>query len=112
MDGRLDVAQQTDRPIPEPRTRRVIGSSTSTVGKGEPLRKATLKRVVELFSWLLVLLPVVVGFLYVRAFGVNVVYIDAWSMPLLFDKWASGTLSLWDLYYQHNEHRMFFPKGV
>jgi hypothetical protein len=60
----------------------------------------------------LVLLPATVGFLYVRAFGVSVVYTDAWSMVPLFNKWAHGKLTLSDLYAQHNEHRMFFPETI
>ena len=59
----------------------------------------------------MILLPAVLALLYVRAFGVSVVYFDAWSVVRLFDKWSSGTLSLLDLLEQHNEHRMFFPKG-
>jgi hypothetical protein len=62
-------------------------------------------------SSLLILLPAVLALLYVRAFGVSVVYFDAWSVVRLFDKWSSGTFSLLDLMDQHNEHRMFFPKG-
>lgn len=57
------------------------------------------------------MLPAALGVLYVRAFGVSVVYYDAWSVVRLFDKWSSGTLSLLDLLDQHNEHRMFFAKG-
>ena len=63
-------------------------------------------------SWFLILLPAVLALLYVRAFGVSVVHHDAWEMVPLFDKWSSGTLGVSDLYRQHNEHRMFFPKGV
>jgi hypothetical protein len=57
-------------------------------------------------------LPATLAFLYVRAFGVSVVFSDAWSMVRLFDKWSSGRLRLSDLFNQHNEHRMFFPEGV
>ncbi len=60
----------------------------------------------------MILLPAVLAFLYVRAFGVSVVFADAWSMVRLFDKWSSGRLRLSDLFDQHNEHRMFFPEGV
>ena len=64
-----------------------------------------------LVCWLLVLLPAVFGFLYVRAFGVSVVFTDAWSMVPLFDGWYSGTLGISDLWAPHNEHRMLFPKA-
>ena len=69
-------------------------------------------RLVGLVSCLLVLVPAALALLYVRAFGVSVVIADAWPMTRLFDKWSSGTLHLSDLWVQHNEHRMLFPKGV
>jgi len=80
--------------------------------RAKALRRETLNPIVGLLSWLLVILPAAFGFLYVRAFGVNVVYTDAWSMVAFFKRWHSGRLSLSDLYAQHNEHRMFFPGGV
>jgi len=67
--------------------------------------------VVRFVSYLLILLPAVLAVLYVRAFDVSVVFFDAWLVVRLFDKWSSGTLGLLDLMDQHNEHRMFFPKG-
>jgi hypothetical protein len=82
------------------------------IGLGSLQRTETLNRVFRLLSWLLILLPATVGFLYVRAFGVSVVYTDAWSMVPLFNKWANGKLTILDLYVQHNEHRMFFPQAV
>ena len=69
-------------------------------------------RLVGLASCLLVLAPAALALLYVRAFGVSVVIADAWPMTRLFDKWSSGTLHLSDLWVQHNEHRMLFPKGI
>ena len=63
-------------------------------------------------SWLLVPIPAALPYLYVRAFGVNVVFADAWDMVLVFRKFFSGRLTFADLYAQHNEHRMFFPKGA
>lgn len=69
-------------------------------------------RLVGLTSCLLVLVPAALALLYVRAFGVSVVIADAWPMTRLFDKWSSGTLHLSDLWVQHNEHRMLFPKGI
>ena len=75
-------------------------------------RTEVFHRVVGLTSCLLVLLPAAVALLYVRAFGVSVVVSDAWPMVRLFDKWSSGTLHLSNLWVQHNEHRMLFPKGA
>ena len=74
--------------------------------------KKTFDYVVGLVSCLLVLLPAALALLYVRAFGVSVVFSDAWAMVPLFDKWSSGTLQAADLFRLHNEHRIFFPKAV
>jgi hypothetical protein len=59
-----------------------------------------------------VLLPAALALLYVHAFGVSVVFSDSWSVVRLLDEWSSGTLQASDLFRPHNEHRMFFPKGV
>ena len=75
-------------------------------------RTGTFRCVAASVSWLLVLIPAVLPYLYVRAFGVNVVFADAWDMVLVFHKFFSGRLTFADLYAQHNEHRMFFPKGA
>src|ERR687890_122921 len=75
-------------------------------------RTGTFRRVVAGVSWLLVLIPAALPYLYVRAFGVNVVFADAWDMVLVFHKFFSGRLTFADLYAQHNEHRMFYPKGA
>jgi hypothetical protein len=75
-------------------------------------RTGAVNYVTRLVSYLLILLPAALAFLYVRAFGVSVVFADAWSMVRLFDKWSSGSLRLSDLFDQHNEHRMFFPESV
>jgi hypothetical protein len=74
-------------------------------------RAGLLSNASSFVSYFLILLPAVLALLYVRAYGVSVVYFDAWSVVRLFDKWSSGTLSPLDLLEQHNEHRMFFPKG-
>ena len=60
----------------------------------------------------MILLPAVLAWFYVRAFGVNVVIGDSWSIIRFFEEWSSGTLSMLDLFRQHNEHRLFFPNGA
>ena len=85
----------------------------STTKNGESVKKTEVfNRLVGLTSSLLILVPAALALLYVRAFGVSVVIADAWPMTRLFEKWSSGTLHLSDLWVQHNEHRMLFPKGV
>src|SRR5215210_7663466 len=78
-------------------------------GFAELGRTGTFRRVVAGVSWFLVLIPAALPYLYVRAFGVNVVFADAWDMALVFRKFSSGRLTFADFYAQHNEHRMFFP---
>jgi hypothetical protein len=61
-------------------------------------------------SYLLVLLPAALGFLYVHSFGVNVVYADSWAMVGSFAKLSSGTLGISDLLVLHQEHWILFPQ--
>src|SRR5215212_8870283 len=70
----------------------------------------TIGRIAAGVSWLFVLVPAALAYLYVRAFGVNVVFADAWEIVPLFRKWFHGQLTFADLYAQHVEHRMFFPR--
>jgi hypothetical protein len=80
-------------------------------GKGGNARgRNLLAGTIGLVSCLLILLPAVLALIYVRAFGVSVVFGDAWAMVPLFDKWSSGTLRVSDLFAQHNEHRILFPR--
>ena len=58
----------------------------------------------------LILAPAVVAFLYVGVFGVDLVFGDAYTMVPFFDQLSRGTLSLGDLWEQHYEHRLFFPR--
>jgi hypothetical protein len=64
---------------------------------------------IRVVSYLLVLLPALLGFLYVRSFGVNLVYSDSWALVTSFAKFSSGTLSLSDLLVLHQEHWILFP---
>jgi hypothetical protein len=75
-------------------------------------RTGTFRRIIAIVSWLFVLIPAALPYLYVHAFGVNVVFADAWDMVLVFRKFSSGRLAFADLYAQHVEHRMFFPRGA
>jgi hypothetical protein len=73
-------------------------------------RRGSASRVTKLLSYLLIFLPAALSFLYVRSFGVDVPFGDTWTMVPLFDKLSSGTLSMLDLWHQHFEHRVFFPR--
>jgi hypothetical protein len=61
---------------------------------------------------LLLLLPALATLAYILFFGVNVVYYDQYEFVPLIDKLNTGDLTFGDLYAQHNEHRIFFPRLV
>ncbi len=69
-----------------------------------------LNYVTRPLPYLLISLPAVLSLLYVRSFGVDVPFGDTWTMVPFFDKLSSGTLSVSDLWRQHFEHRVFFPR--
>src|SRR5215210_2990163 len=102
---------------PRPQNRDAPNGDDKAPG-GRPLgfagsgRVSTFRHVVAGVSWLFVLIPAALPYLYVRAFGVNVVFADAWEMIPIFRKWFHGQLTFADLYAQHVEHRMFFPRGA
>ncbi len=50
--------------------------------------------------------------LLLNRYGVNVPYADHWALVPLFQKIDSGTLSVHDLWAQHNEHRIVFPRII
>src|SRR5215218_1327367 len=75
-------------------------------------RTGTFRRMLAGVSWLFILIAAALPYLYVHTFGVNVVFADAWDMVLVFRKWSNGRLAFADLYAQHVEHRMFFPRGA
>jgi len=61
---------------------------------------------------LLVSLPSLLLLYYIYVLGVNVIFWDEWEMIPLIQKLMSGTLSFTDLFAQHNEHRILFPRIV
>jgi hypothetical protein len=60
----------------------------------------------------LIALPSILGLIYIKLFGVNVVFWDQWEVIPLIEKLHTGSLNLNDLFSQHNEHRLFFPKII
>ncbi len=63
-----------------------------------------------LLAAILLALPPIFGLIYIKFFGVNVVFWDQWEVVPLIEKMYTGSLNLSDLFSQHNEHRLFFPK--
>ncbi|WP_119066073.1 hypothetical protein [Rubrobacter indicoceani] len=70
------------------------------------------RRLLNPAALLLCLVPAVLCFAYVRAFGVTVVYSDQWEVVSLFERLSAGTLTFEHLFRLHNEHRFFFPRIV
>ncbi|MDJ1420374.1 MAG: hypothetical protein M5U10_00515 [Candidatus Methanoperedens sp.] len=58
----------------------------------------------------LIILPSILGLIYIKLFGVNIVFWDQWAIVPLIKKLYTGALTLDDLFAQHNEHRIFFPR--
>lgn len=75
-------------------------------------RKESRFNPVYLVAYALILLPVVLGFLFVRLFGVDIPFGDVWTMVPQFDKLSVGALGFMDLWVLHWEHRVFFPRIV
>jgi len=65
-----------------------------------------LKYLIILFH----IIPVIMAFIYVYLFGVNVPFWDDWELVPYFDKFYSGTLTCSDLFAQHSDHVMFFSR--
>jgi hypothetical protein len=64
-------------------------------------------------AYIFIVLAAFSGFYYVYAFGVNVFWWDEWDvMPVLFERYVAGTLTLAKLWEAHNEHCIFFPNLV
>ncbi|ERT05967.1 putative membrane protein [Lyngbya aestuarii BL J] len=66
----------------------------------------------RLTVFLLYLIPILVICGLVGYFGVNVPLYDQWILPYWFEKFSSGTLTVKNLFAQHNSHRIFFPKLI
>ncbi len=61
---------------------------------------------------LLYLLPILLTGAAVLSFGVNVPFLDQWAMVDYFRVMKEGTLQFWQLWAQHNEHRIVIPRLV
>ncbi len=74
-------------------------------------RSNSIKNILNSAAAILCLLPVLLSFLYVFLFGVNLPFKDDWDIEVYcLERYHSGELSFSDLFKAHNEHRMFFPR--
>jgi hypothetical protein len=60
----------------------------------------------------IVVLVITGYFLYVARYATNGVYWDEWNLVELMRRGNDGTLTLGNLWSQHNENRMFFPNVI
>ena len=56
--------------------------------------------------------PIVLTLIYIQHYGVNVPFEDQWSFLEFMEKWYTHTATLPDLFAQHNEHRIVFPRLI
>jgi hypothetical protein len=61
---------------------------------------------------IVIILPIICTFYYVYIYGITIPYWDQWELVPLLEKMYNHTLSLADLWAQHNEHRIIFPQIV
>jgi hypothetical protein len=64
----------------------------------------------KLIVAVLLVLPALLPVFLVWKDAVNVVFWDQWLLVPMFDRYYRGTLTVADLFAQHNEHRMVFPR--
>ena len=60
----------------------------------------------------LIVLPPLLGAIYIKLFATNVIVWDQWELVPLIEKLSAGTLTFGDIFAQHNEHRLLFPKII
>jgi hypothetical protein len=69
-----------------------------------------MKRAADMAFWLALAAPAVVTLALVLRYGVNVPYADQWTILNMLARIEAGTVRWSELFAQHNEHRMVFPK--
>lgn len=65
-----------------------------------------------LVALLAALIPLIVLLFTIAKYGVDVPYMDQWETVSDIEKFDNGTLGVGDLWRQHNEHRIFFPRII
>ena len=80
----------------------------ATAGKGLTGISMALIRSRTLL-WGLSLFPIALYFWYINAFGVDVVFWDEWNLIPMIHHFFLGSLTVTDLWEQHNENRMLIP---
>lgn len=93
------------------------GSVDSDLTQHDSSPSSALNRSLRWTGALLLLVPVVMYFAFIHAYGVNAIYYDQWDnigllthTRYLFDSYSHTTLA--GLWAQHGEDRLFFPNLV
>lgn len=73
-------------------------------------RKHTLA--LEWLIYGLALIPLLILIRYVIRYGVDIPWYDQWKFLPTLEKFFQGRLAFHDLWQQHNEHRILFPRIV
>lgn len=64
----------------------------------------------------LTFIPILIYFIYICWGGVNIPLIDDYELLMYYDKIKNSNLNIFELlsllFYQHNEHRIFFPRII
>lgn len=63
-------------------------------------------------AYALIIAPLVLSLVFIKLFGVNLVYADEWEIVPLVEKLYTGSLTLGDLLSAHNEHRILFSRLI
>ena len=61
---------------------------------------------------LLCIFPLILLVIMLRNYSTNIPFMDQWSFVPVLEKMVQNTLTFHDLWVQHNEHRIFFPKII
>ena len=78
---------------------------------GEHLRSLELRHLTAGALAVVAILPALLMWHLVSTNWVPVPFWDEWSTPgSQFESWCRGTLTLTELFSQHNEARLFFPR--
>lgn len=77
------------------------------------MQPSIAERGLRFLALAIVLAPALAVLLSILAYGVDVPWIDEWfAIGSLFEERVRGTLDVFDLTAQHNEHRIVFPKLI
>ncbi|MEN6385836.1 MAG: hypothetical protein ABFD79_11660 [Phycisphaerales bacterium] len=66
----------------------------------------------KFFEITAILLPIILIVIFVNLYGLKIPYQDEWEIVGAIEKMHNHSLTTADLWAQHNEHRIFFPRII